>query len=52
MEETPNAAAVMIIVLLILVFVVLIMNIIYQPVDKTNEAFDPSSNYSVITPGD
>ena len=47
MEETANAATVMIIVLLILVFAVLIMNIIYHPVEKTNEAFDSSNPYTV-----
>ena len=39
MEETANAATVMIIVLLLLVFAVFIINIKYQPVKKTNEAF-------------
>lgn len=48
MEETSNAATIMIIILLVLVFIVFVMNIIYQPVKKTNEAFeDPLYSESV-----
>ena len=48
MEDTANAATVMIIVLLILVFIVLILNVIYHPLEKTNDAFNPYDQQSAI----
>ena len=49
MEETANAATFMIIILLLLVFAVFIINIKYQPVKKTNDAFGDARAAEITT---